>query len=637
MQTLTFQGKKDTYLYYFNDEDSITDDTIINIGKQTVIKKGRALSAQKDVAIKLLYRQLSGNDKVVERSKREAQINVKHPNLLKMYEFVYDSQLDVNYVVSEYVTGKNLNDFMTNNPNGLDIEFSFMVIYQLMNAVEKLHESGYIHRGIEPNNIMITDNEQKLKLLDFGLIKLLNHEVQEFTTPDEFNKFAYYIAPEVIKQDYNKKDKSSDTYSIAVVLYELLTGKNPFENDNPNTIVKDKESYIFKSNNLLDSKVSHILEKALSPNPKDRYHSVNDFRIALKSSYFLEERIFEEENDEVVENIKFFGTTIEITKKTKSYFVYAFFLTIFALVFSIWAIKNNIQKTRARKIENIQVLTNEANKFYLKRLYNNSLELYQKANDIIEFDSLTSKIAGIKNLVEGRKAYKAGKYKEAFNYFIIGGQNNNNESYYYLAKCYYLGLGCSMDKNKAVEYVNKANTNGFAMASIYLDNPKQVFFSNEETYLLAKNNLESLSDNFEESEAMTMLAILEYFHGCKSRDIKKRPFSLLYASKNSGHLYSKSIYGLYLLKQGDKTGMKEINDAANQGDAIADILLASFILNHSIVGYKLKGSFEDAKAHLQKAADSGIPIAQTILANLNTNNQVAINDLLQFQKSLILK
>ncbi len=194
-----------------------------------------------------------------------------HPNIVRFYTVeIFEGRIGI---VLEYIKGRTLRDFIKENaPLGLASVLD--IIKQICDAVEYAHSKGVLHRDLKPENIMLTEKGQ-VKITDFGLAFFMEGELTRSIagTPP-------YMAPEAWKGKFYKE---SDIFSIGVILYELLTGINPFFADNLEEISKKIKKGI-KARDIpaeLDEQVKETLMKALSPDPQERFHSAREFYDSL--------------------------------------------------------------------------------------------------------------------------------------------------------------------------------------------------------------------------------------------------------------------------------------------------------------------------------------------------------------------
>jgi serine/threonine-protein kinase len=245
------------------------------------------------VAVKILHPKLTNRKDLVSRFRREARAmsHLTHPNTVKV--FLYGDLDDGSlYIVMEYLDGKNLNQ-VVRKEGPMAIERAIPVLIQVCGALQEAHLQGIIHRDLKPENIFLSTNgglKDYPKVLDFGLAKVTERELRPgsimltqegmvFGTPE-------FMSPE--QAQGKPLDARSDLYSLAIILYEVLTGKLPFDARTPMEYI---QMHVTKPPILLDDRVpgkrfppglGAVLNKALQKRPEDRYASAAEFAQALK-------------------------------------------------------------------------------------------------------------------------------------------------------------------------------------------------------------------------------------------------------------------------------------------------------------------------------------------------------------------
>jgi serine/threonine protein kinase len=265
----------------------------IGSGGMGSVYKAAQPAMNRMVAVKILHPKLTNRKDLVSRFRREARAmsHLTHPNTVKvlLYGDLEDGSL---YIVMEYLEGKNLNQ-VVRKEGPLPIERAIPVLIQVCGALQEAHLQGIIHRDLKPENIFLSTNgglKDYPKVLDFGLAKVTERELRPgsvmltqegmvFGTPE-------FMSPE--QAQGKPLDPRSDIYSLAVILYEVLTGKLPFDARTPMEYI---QMHVTKPPIPLDERVAgkrfprgltDVLNKALEKNPDDRYASAADFAHALK-------------------------------------------------------------------------------------------------------------------------------------------------------------------------------------------------------------------------------------------------------------------------------------------------------------------------------------------------------------------
>lgn len=270
------------------------------------VQVNEANGVRRDVAIKFLFEDLPAH--AIERARREASIQISNENLVEMFGFIEvvenpESARPIKrfHVVSELLQGVMLFDLLngkTTDKNGQEVPFAqelyqkyqsdrfgfaVFIVKNILSGLMALHDKGYIHRDLDPSNIMIT-TDRKVKIIDFGIAKRLdnlNTQDQQLTSTGQFIGKAAYAAPELVLGDVHNQDKTTDIYAVGIMLFQFITGTLPFEGTMAELIKKQLNEKIPLK--LIPYKaVRNIVAKATAKKQADRYQSAAEMRVDLE-------------------------------------------------------------------------------------------------------------------------------------------------------------------------------------------------------------------------------------------------------------------------------------------------------------------------------------------------------------------
>jgi serine/threonine protein kinase len=215
----------------------------------------------KEVALKLVR----GHNLEVEMRGMAQCLNLKHPNLMTLIDLRTDSQGD-HWVVMEYISGEPLSVVLNRHPQGLPPELAQQWFIALAKAVGCLHDHGIVHRDLKPGNIFIENGS--VKVGDYGLCKFISSSQR--TAQTQSVGTVHYMAPEISTGNYHKQ---IDIYSAGIILYEMLTGRVPFDGESAGEILM-KHLTSPPDLSVLPPVYVNIVGKALAKNPAHRYVSM---------------------------------------------------------------------------------------------------------------------------------------------------------------------------------------------------------------------------------------------------------------------------------------------------------------------------------------------------------------------------
>jgi len=255
---------------------------ILGTGGMGVVYLAIDTILERKVAIKLMHRHLCDDEQTYKRFIQEARVaaGLVHPNIVGIYEI---GRAECGpYIVMEYIRGKTLLQFLESNTS---VESSLAVKFtlQILSALSFAHSRKTWHRDIKPDNILVTKKDKAVKILDFGIAKILTQK--GLTAAGDILGTAEYMAPEQMLDEVT--DHRCDIYATGVMLYQILTKRLPFEGENPVAILYKKinEDPVPPSyyNRRIGPRLNDIVLKALSKNKEERWDNAKTFSEALEA------------------------------------------------------------------------------------------------------------------------------------------------------------------------------------------------------------------------------------------------------------------------------------------------------------------------------------------------------------------
>ena len=275
---------------------------------------------KRNVAVKVLKDEFTTDEEFIKRFEIEAQsaARLTHPNIVSIYDV--GSEDNLYYIVMELIRGKTLKEIIVEERGPLPWKWSVNVAIQIASALEMAHKNNIIHRDIKPHNIIITE-DGIAKVTDFGIAKAVsNSTITAFGTTIGS---VHYFSPEHARGGFT--DAKSDLYSLGVVMYEMVTGRVPFDADTPVSValkhMQEEPEEPIELNPNLPSAVNRIIMKALKKDTTLRYQTATDMladlRQALKNPNgdFVEDKDYDVTARTQKINTDLYGNVIEDDNK----------------------------------------------------------------------------------------------------------------------------------------------------------------------------------------------------------------------------------------------------------------------------------------------------------------------------------
>lgn len=255
-------------------------ESLIGVGGMANVYKGRDVRTGNQIAVKVLKEEFLDNEELVRRFKNESKaISIlNHPNIVKVYDVSVTDRLQ--YIVMEYIDGITLKEYLKQRNGALTWKEVVHFATQVLSALDHAHSKGIVHRDVKPQNIML-QADGSIKMMDFGIARFSRAQSQ--TVSDKAIGSVHYISPEQAKGDHT--DARTDIYSVGVMMYEMLSGKLPFDGTGAVSIaimqISEKPKPLAEVAPNIPVGLRQITEKAMEKDPADRYQSAQEMLDAI--------------------------------------------------------------------------------------------------------------------------------------------------------------------------------------------------------------------------------------------------------------------------------------------------------------------------------------------------------------------
>ena len=247
---------------------------LIGVGGMAYVYRCTDIIDDREVAVKILKDEFLNNEEFIRRFKNESKAiaMLSHPNIVKVYDVSFGDMIQ--YIVMEYIDGITLKGYI-GQQGVLDWREALHLTTQILKALQHAHNKGVVHRDIKPHNIMLLQ-DGTIKVTDFGIARLTDTQTKTMT--EQAIGSVHYIAPEQARG--SKTDGKSDIYSVGVMLYEMLTGKLPFDADSAVSValmqLQSTPTMPREINPGIPLGLEQITMHAMQKNPAQRYQNALD-------------------------------------------------------------------------------------------------------------------------------------------------------------------------------------------------------------------------------------------------------------------------------------------------------------------------------------------------------------------------
>ena len=266
-------------------------------GGMALVYKAKCQLLNRYVAVKVLRDEFTNDEEFIKKFRHESQAaaSLSHPNIVNIYDV--GSEGDIYYIVMEYIKGKTLKEII--NENGkLSSEQTVNYSIQIAEALQHAHNNHIVHRDIKPHNIMVTE-DGRIKVTDFGIARAVTSTTM--TNTSSVIGSVHYFSPEQARGKFT--DEKSDIYSLGIVMYEMITGKVPFEGESPISIaLKHVEEEIVSprtTDDTVPENIEYIIMKCVRKNQSERYKNAGELLKDLRKVKYTNGKIdFVEDTNE---------------------------------------------------------------------------------------------------------------------------------------------------------------------------------------------------------------------------------------------------------------------------------------------------------------------------------------------------
>jgi len=277
-------------------------------GGMALVYKARCRLLNRFVAIKVLRPEFTEDEEFVKKFRREAQsaASLSHPNIVGIYDV--GTENNNYYIVMEYIKGQTLKELIKSKGT-LGVENATNIAIQICYALDHAHKNHIVHRDIKSHNILIRE-DNSVKVTDFGIARAVSSST--ITNTGNVIGSVHYFAPEQARGGYT--DEKSDIYSLGVVMYEMLTGRLPFEGETPIAValkhIQEEPLPPSKINSRIPKAIEAIIFKCMEKEVSKRYSSaseiINDLRqsLVMPNGDFVKKNKFVDESTRVLQPIK---------------------------------------------------------------------------------------------------------------------------------------------------------------------------------------------------------------------------------------------------------------------------------------------------------------------------------------------
>lgn len=258
--------------------------SVLGEGGMGSVYLGQHIHVDKKAAIKSLHKRLLSNEQIKTRFLNEAKTmsGLKHPNIVELYD--YEENDAGCFLIMEYVDGIPLDEYIIKESGPIATENAIKIFSGMLKGFAYAHKKKIVHRDVKPSNIIISKDFKTVKILDFGIAKILDDNNRNLTKDGTQMGTVYYMSPEQVRGE--ALDKLSDIYSLGVTLFQMLTGINPYAKYNTELdiyleITKEPLPNVQSIYQFASQELNAIIQKATQKDKKDRFRTCEEFLEAI--------------------------------------------------------------------------------------------------------------------------------------------------------------------------------------------------------------------------------------------------------------------------------------------------------------------------------------------------------------------
>ena len=255
-------------------------------GGMGVIMRAEQLRTGRDVAVKLLHPHIAAQKGFADRFKREVRVATlfDHQHIMRVYD-VGQTPEGVLYLVMEYLEGEELKTLIEREAP-LSVGRAGDIALQMLDGLAEAHSMNVVHRDFKPSNVFILETrrgDDHIKLLDFGIAKVINSQQPEITTTGEITGTPSYMAPETLLKKGQRDKKVVDVYGAGLVLLEMLTGKKSFQGEDiTQTLLMQLKKPVLIPEPIEPTMLGTVVKRSTAKHPGDRYQNADEMFEALE-------------------------------------------------------------------------------------------------------------------------------------------------------------------------------------------------------------------------------------------------------------------------------------------------------------------------------------------------------------------